>query len=502
MPTPKTNPVAQVLDDADEQDNSSQDTSQQQPSSPAPAQAPTGIDALLASRMTGNPAVSAAYQNYLSQMDKLQQQYAAQNQMSPLEQASALFQVAGALGQPTRTGSIFESLANASNAASGPLAQMAKSERDRQEKLLALQQARAKMQLDAATAGQPSTADLMAYAKYLQDKQPDQENFKAQLIAPGKYALVGDQGTVKPIDQNALRAAGATAATDTSQLSGEDFLKTQPADVQQLVKAWSNGDLAVPAPGSLASMRGSVPQALEALQQYDPTGYNNIINGVRVKTAKGFSPDGTEGKTMGFAGKALDHLDQFRDLANKMKNSSLPMYNSIANKAEQMTGGSNYTAAQQQREYVMSELSKFLKGGTPAEAEIRRNLESIDLNGSPEQIQKGIDTVKTLILGQVDPLVDQYNTTMGQKFQDGRDYLAQKIPTASRALSSLDNNPLVGSDRYKSLQRQKALQQPSQTPQTPSQSTQAPQTAPRPDAQGWITLPNGVRIRQKPSDQQ
>ena len=83
---------------------------------------------------------------------------------------------------------------------------------------------------------------------------------------------------------------------------------------------------------------------------------------------------------------------------------------------------------------------------------------------------------------------------MGQKFQDGRDYLAQKIPTASRALASLDNNPIAGSDRYKSLQQQKALQQ-----QT---APQAPQTAPKPDAQGWITLPNGVRIRQKPSDQQ
>ena len=453
---------------------------------------PEGV--LAQAAMQQSAAQSQAQQAYAQSL-QAREGALSQTGISPLDKASMFFQAAGALAAPTRSGSLMESIGSTGTALAGPLSKAAQADRDRQEKLAQLQMARQKLAADSAGTNMPIDK-LAALLKSQRDQEAqDVETFKPQLVAPGKYALVGDAGTIKPIPADVL---GTSAGAQPSGLTGEDLLKTADPRAAATVRAWINGDQPVPVPGSKAAER--VQAELDLLKDVtadDPGAYNNISNGERVKTAKEFTPAGKSGLSIGFAAKALDHLAQFQDYSSKLENVQSPILtpqiNAVKNAYDRSSGKSNYTDAVRQREFVMTELSKFLKGGTPAEAEIRRNLDSIDLNGSPQQIQSGIDNVKQLILGQVEPLIDQYKSVMGSRageIEDGRDYLRKKIPTASRALTHIEESPIKGSDRHIQLQQQRASGNAPAPDQAP-----APTSVPHPQANAALNW-----VRAHPSD--
>jgi hypothetical protein len=91
--------------------------------------------------------------------------------MSDIDKASMLFQAAGALAAPTRSGGLMESIGAAGTAVAGPLSKAAQAERDRQDKVLQLQMARAKLAADMG-AGGVSASDMLALAKARADLQP------------------------------------------------------------------------------------------------------------------------------------------------------------------------------------------------------------------------------------------------------------------------------------------------------------------------------------------
>ena len=90
----------------------------------------------------------------------------AQQGMNPLDRASMLFQAAGALAAPTRSGAFMESFGKAGSELAGPLSKAAQAERDRQEKLQQLQLARQKMAMEASGV---SPSDLLALYKAQQE---------------------------------------------------------------------------------------------------------------------------------------------------------------------------------------------------------------------------------------------------------------------------------------------------------------------------------------------
>jgi len=108
-----------------------------------------------------------------SQMDMIEKQAAQYGQkgMSDIDKASMLFQAAGALAAPTRSGGLMESIGAAGTAVAGPLSKAAQAERDRQDKVLQLQMARAKLATEMG-AGGVSASDMLALAKARADSQP------------------------------------------------------------------------------------------------------------------------------------------------------------------------------------------------------------------------------------------------------------------------------------------------------------------------------------------
>jgi len=396
-------------------------------------------------------------------MDMMQQQEGplSQTGMSDYQKAAMMFQAAGALAKPTRSGGLsglMEGVGGAGEALAGPLSKADEAQRTRAAQLQQLQLARQKLATEMAGNQGVSPSDLMGLVKSSRDNEEDAETFKKDDV-DGKPVLVGSRGTIKPFDYKAAGLDQAPAAVGAG-LSGEEYLtalKSKDPTLAAKVVQIANGDMNPPIGRMAETPEGK--RTLDALMQYEPTGYSKISDATRMKTAKDFTPGGTQGKVMGFAAKALDHLAQMQEYAEKLDNSSIPLFNPLTNEYEKQTGGSNYTSALQQRDYVVKELEKFLKGGTPASADVRHALDAIDLNGSPQQMQKAFDTVKDLIIGQVDPLVDQYKDAMGTRaahIKDGRDYLKQKIPVASHALDRIEEAPIKGSDRYNELQAQKA----------------------------------------------
>jgi hypothetical protein len=113
---------------------------------------------------------NAARQSQMDLIDQQAQKY-GQTGISDLDKASMLFQAAGALSAPTRSGGLMESIGAAGTAVSGPLAKAAQAQRDREEKLAQLQLARAK--LAGEMSGGPSPSDLL-------------QLYKAQVEAQGK----------------------------------------------------------------------------------------------------------------------------------------------------------------------------------------------------------------------------------------------------------------------------------------------------------------------------
>jgi len=103
---------------------------------PAPNAVPTSADFSVpgASPFANNPALNRIYEQIQresaarrkaleSQMGMIEQQAQRYGQegMSPLDKASILFQAAGALAAPTRSGGLMESVGSAGSAVSGPL---------------------------------------------------------------------------------------------------------------------------------------------------------------------------------------------------------------------------------------------------------------------------------------------------------------------------------------------------------------------------------------------
>lgn len=168
-----------------------------------------------------------ARQAYLA---SLQQQEGALGQigMSDYDKAALLFQAAGALGEPTRSGSFGETIGKLGTAMAGPLSKQAEAQRQRQTQLQQLQMARQKLAMEMTGTGQPSVSDTLALMKAQQEAETGKgaETFRREEV-DGKSVLVGSRGTVKPFDYKA-------AGIDQTEAKPEEALV--PPDIKAMGK--------------------------------------------------------------------------------------------------------------------------------------------------------------------------------------------------------------------------------------------------------------------------
>lgn len=432
-------------------------------------------------KMQDNAAAKqAAQQSYLSALQQ-QEGPLSQTGMSDLDKAAMWAQVAGAFGAPTRSGGFTETLANVGTTLSGPLSKQAEIQRTRSQQLQQLQLARQKLGMEMAGSGGVDPMQAMQLLQAQQKREDDQtESFEPKLIAPGKYALVGDAGTIKPIPADLLGAQGASS----SELSGEDFLKTQPKSVADDVRAAIAGKLKMPSPGSVLEAR--MQPTIEALKQYyadDPNSYANVRGGQRARVVsdmldKNASSTGGQFRS-GMA--MLSHMSEVQNAADALENSDMPIANRAKWAVKEQLGGpeaAKLTDFNNAFQTYSGEAAKAIKGGVPGVHETMERMKLMNPNLGPDVMQGHVDMSKKLLIDRWTPAMDSYNKVMGTNY-DMRGFIKEFAPSSLPAYDQLETKAIKGSEKHKQQQQQQ--QQP----------------AAAPDAQGWVTLPNGIKVRQK-----
>jgi hypothetical protein len=149
-------------------------------------------------------------------MDMMQQQESplSQTGMSDYQKAAMMFQAAGALAKPTRSGGLaglMENIGGAGEALAGPLSKADEAQRARQQQLQQLQLARQKLGIEMSGQQGVSPSDLMALVKSTRDNEEEKETFKKDEV-DGKPVLVGSRGTIKPFDYKMAGLEPRTAA--------------------------------------------------------------------------------------------------------------------------------------------------------------------------------------------------------------------------------------------------------------------------------------------------
>ena len=439
-------------------------------------------------------AQQAAQQKYADMLDQ-QGGPLSQTGMSDMDKTSLLFQAAGALGAPTRTGSFGETLGNVGTALAGPLSKAAEAQRTRQAQLQQLQLARQKLAVEMAGSQYPSQANTLGLLKAQQDQEDEPE--KTDITLPGGAKMSGTYKGGKYYDISGQEITGATMLQKArSDLTGEDYLKTIDPTRANQVRSIVAGNTVLPKPGTgpykYLEQTGVLDDVARAVGN-DQNEFNAITVGTVADTAKSWGSGGKNSALITSLARTMNHLDQLQTDFAKTPNVSFgPLTGpaNIAANALEQTSGTAVRNAKQQIKVVADELAGYFKnavGGSasPAKEQINQMIDTFPITGNADQKQAAIDEMRKAVMGQAESLVEKYRADGGVKakgFANAEDYIRKVFPTSAQSIDRMDNNPIPGSQRYIQLQQQRQQQQ---------------QQRSAPDSQGWTTLPNGIRVRQK-----
>jgi hypothetical protein len=273
-----------------------------------------------------------------------------------------------------------------------------------------------------STDGLPVTTATLALAHHF---GPDGAE---TILNASPNAKLSDILPKKVIDANPTLAgmtAGQYAQTITNQfgntpmesqapavgqdIHGDDYLKTLPSTMSAQVKAYAEGRQ--PLPTGFALKSPYFQNMLRMVTQYDPT-FDAVNYNARAGTRRDFT-SGKSAVTINAMNTALGHLDQLDNAATALNNGDFPKVNAIGNWFSTETGKpapKNFNAI---AGLVAEELTRVYRGVGGAEADIKRHMDDISVNSSPEQIRGALYNISELLKSKLDAMGEQYNQGMG-----------------------------------------------------------------------------------------
>lgn len=214
--------------------------------------------------------------------------------------------------------------------------------------------------------------------------------------------------------------AGSGAVTDYGGLQGKDLLsavqKTSPAVASQ-VTAIIEGRAPYPSGSRLNPVQ---QQVKELVTQVDPT-FESGNSGARIKVRNEFNAGGPNSPAASItAGNtAIQHLGHLSDEAEKLGNadSGIPgnnLYNTAKNAiAVSAGGGVPVTNFDSIRNKYIEEATKFYRGTGGNEADLQRDIASLNSAQSPSQLRDVIKTQADLMQSKVNALQERWKHGMG-----------------------------------------------------------------------------------------
>jgi hypothetical protein len=141
-------------------------------------------------------------------------------------------------------------------------------------------------------------------------------------------------------------------------------------------------------------VKGAAIKAM--VKNYDPS-WNEDIWKKRQTMRRAYEPEGKIGQQMNTASTALGHAERLLDTAERLDNYRYPAVNAVKNFLGKEVGNSAVTDFESTRTALMGEMEKYFKGGSPAEASVKRALEELGTNSSPQQIAAAVNAAVDLM---------------------------------------------------------------------------------------------------------
>lgn len=133
-----------------------------------------------------------------------------------------------------------------------------------------------------------------------------------------------------------------------------------------------------------------------------------------MKAVSGFG-DGKHGDVVRSFNVAYNHADLVGDLADALGNGDVQKINALGQRYEQEFGSPAPTNFDAAKHILADEINKAAIGGAGALADRQALTENIMRSSSPEQIKGQLDTYKTLIVGQMKGIKQQYEQATKRK---------------------------------------------------------------------------------------
>jgi hypothetical protein len=193
-------------------------------------------------------------------------------------------------------------------------------------------------------------------------------------------------------------------------VSGPDLYQYLPKTMQNTVKAMIEGRL--PPPSAFALRSPLVQAQIQAANAIDPN-FDATAWVVRNATAKNYLGGGKQFQELQAIGTVAGHLNNLKNAAENLQNTSFPWLNGIFNAISQGRGEPKVDTFNTALQAVSNELSKAYRAGVVTDAENRGWQSNINSSKSPEQLKAVIGELNDLLASKRQTLENGYQMGMG-----------------------------------------------------------------------------------------
>ena len=155
-----------------------------------------------------------------------------------------------------------------------------------------------------------------------------------------------------------------------------------------------------------------IRQGLQLARQMDPD-FNASTHKQREQTTKAFTT-GKPADTINALNTGMGHLGELSDLAEKLNNSSIKGYNTVANWVQKNTGDPIVTSFQTTKKAVADEVTRVWRGTGGSEKDVQEALSNLSEDLAPAQLRANIYQLTKLMASKQKALEDQYQKGMGR----------------------------------------------------------------------------------------
>jgi hypothetical protein len=225
-------------------------------------------------------------------------------------------------------------------------------------------------------------------------------------------AFSTSEGTLKKFEGADVGAAGTGGGLGDMSKTGAAYLATVPPAQAQIIKGMVDGT--VQPPSSFALAKPAWQAMLAGAKNLDPS-FDETKWSARSAMARSAQGDGKMGQNINALTTGVGHLKQLWDTIPGLNNSDYSQtYNRVGNAISTEFGGTGVTNFESVRDRVAPEIVKIWRGTGGAEADIRRDIDSLSSTKTPSQLRGAISNIAGMMQSKLDSNMQEYRATMGK----------------------------------------------------------------------------------------